>query len=91
MCFVTFNRYMVDHQNSSKDEGPSKRPTKRSTWLRQLLLKWVSSEKTLIVIDIVIGVAIGLYADIFNSYLGVLAHDRTSILTLSLDHVFEVD
>jgi len=33
----------------------------------------------------------GHYADVFKSYLGMLARERISILTLSFDLVTEVD
>jgi len=42
-------------------------------------------------VDIIINVASGLYVDVFNSYLGVLACDRIFILILSFHLVSEVD
>jgi len=45
----------------------------------------------MLLIDIDTRVPIGPYADVFKSYLGMLAWERISILTPSFDHVTEVD
>ncbi|KOM55810.1 hypothetical protein LR48_Vigan10g170200 [Vigna angularis] len=50
-----------------------------------------SGEKTPVDVNVITGVASGPNADVFRSYLEVLAHNRINILTPSFDHVSEVD
>ncbi|KOM56137.1 hypothetical protein LR48_Vigan10g202900 [Vigna angularis] len=85
-------RYMAESPHSSGDEVPTtSRRTRGATRLRQLILRRNAGERTPIIIDVVTGVASGPNADVFRSYLGVLARDRISILTPSFDHVSEAD
>ncbi|BAT79474.1 hypothetical protein VIGAN_02236900, partial [Vigna angularis var. angularis] len=84
--------YMAESPHSSGDEVPTtSRRTRGATRLRQLILRRNAGERTPIIIDVVTGVASGPNADVFRSYLGVLARDRISILTPSFDHVSEAD
>ncbi|BAU02103.1 hypothetical protein VIGAN_11153000 [Vigna angularis var. angularis] len=83
--------YMTKALHSSEDEVPTSRPTRGATRCRQLELRRNAGERTPMIIDVVTGVASGPNADEFRSYLGVLAHDRISILTSSFDHVSKVD
>ena len=87
----SFHRYMTEHHSSSEDEALTKRPTRGATRLRQLLTRRVNAQKTPIDIDVDIGVPTSPYADLFKSYLGMLARERISILIPSFDHVTEVD
>jgi len=87
----SFHRYMVEHHTSSKDEAPTMRPTRGATRLRQLLIRRAKGQKTHVDINIDTGMPSGRYADIFKSYLGMLARERISILMPSFDHVTEVD
>jgi len=68
---------MTDNQNSPGDEGSSRRLTKGATKLRQLLIRRASGEKIPMDIGFNTDVASNPYADVFNSYLGVLARDIT--------------
>ena len=61
------------------------------TRLKCLALKRVAGEKTRADIDVNTGVAFGPKADEFMSYLGVVSHERLSILINSWDEVSEVD
>ncbi|KOM55996.1 hypothetical protein LR48_Vigan10g188800 [Vigna angularis] len=80
------NRYMAESPHSSGDEVPTtSRRTRGATRLQQLILRRNAGERTPIIIDIVTRVASGPNADVFRSYLGVLARDRISILTPSFD------
>jgi len=82
---------MAEHRSSSEDETPTKRPTKEAIRLRQLLIRRANGHKTFIDINIDNGIPRGRYADVFKSYLGMLARERISILTPSFDHVTKVD
>jgi len=82
---------MTEHYSSSEDETPAKRRTRGATRLRQLLIIRANGQKTHVYNNIDIGMPSGRYADVFKSYLGMLARERISILTPSLDHVTEVD
>ncbi|KOM48019.1 hypothetical protein LR48_Vigan07g172300 [Vigna angularis] len=82
---------MVDHPHSSGDEAPSSRPTRGATRLRQLMVRRNSGERKPVDFNMITGVTSGPNADVFRSYLGVLARDRINILTPSFDNVFEVD
>jgi len=64
---------MAEHHSSSEDETPAKRPTRGATRLRQLLIRRVNGQKTPIDINIDTRMPSGHYADIFKSYLGMLA------------------
>ena len=59
--------------------------------MRQLLLRRVKGEKTHVDINVNTGMPSGHYADVFKSYLGMLARERISIPTPYFDHVTEVD
>ena len=87
----SFHRYMVEHHNSSKDEAPIKRPIRRATSLRQLLIRRANIQKTVVDIDVDTSITTGPNADVFKSYLGMFARERISILTPSFDHVTKVD
>ena len=87
----SFHRYMVEHHTSLEDETPTKRPTREATRVRQLLIRRVKGQKIPININVDTRMPKGRYADIFKSYLGMLAQERISILTPSFDHVTEVD
>ncbi|KOM28180.1 hypothetical protein LR48_Vigan511s000300 [Vigna angularis] len=82
---------MAEAPHSSRDEVPTSRPTRGAMRLRQLILRRNAGERTPIIIYVVTRVASGPNADVFRSYLGVLARDRISILTPSFDHVSEAD
>ncbi|KOM38094.1 hypothetical protein LR48_Vigan03g147600 [Vigna angularis] len=82
---------MAEAPHSSRDEVPTSRPTRGATMLRQLILRRNAGGRTLVIIDVVTGVASGPNADVFRSYIRVLARDRISILTSSFDHVSETD
>jgi len=87
----SFHRYMAEHHTSSKDEAPTKRPTRGATRLRQLLTRRAKGQKTLVDINVDTRMPKNRYADVFKSYLRMLAQERISILTPSFDHVTEVD
>ena len=74
----SFQRYIVEHHNPSKDEGPTKRLTRGATRLRQLLIRRANCERTPIDIDVDTSRAIGPYADVFKSYFGILTQDKIS-------------
>ncbi|XP_022632160.1 uncharacterized protein LOC111240763 [Vigna radiata var. radiata] len=59
--------------------------------MKQLLIRKNSGERTSVNVNVTTGVATDRYADDFRSYLGVVAHDKISILVPSFDHVSEVD
>jgi len=82
---------MVEHHTSSEDETPTKRPIRGATRLRQLLIRRAKGQKTPVDINVNTGMPRGRCADVFKSYLGMLAQERISILTRSFDHVIEVD
>ncbi|KOM52332.1 hypothetical protein LR48_Vigan09g099100 [Vigna angularis] len=83
---------MAESPHSSGDEVPTTSTrTRGATRLRELILRRNAGERTPVIIDVVTRVASGPNADIFRSYLGVLARDRISILTPSFDHVSEAD
>jgi len=84
-------RYMTEHHSSLEDETPTKRLTRGATKLRQLLIRRAKGQKTLVDINVDTGMSRDPYADIFKSYLGMLAQERIPILTPSFDHVIEVD
>ncbi|KOM31287.1 hypothetical protein LR48_Vigan01g084200 [Vigna angularis] len=63
------------------DEAPSSRPTRGATRLKQLMVRRNSGERTFVDVNVITGVASGLNADAFRSYLGVLARDKINILT----------
>ena len=87
----SFHRYMAEHYTSSKDEAPTKRPTRGATWLRKLLIRRAKGQKTHVDINVDTGEPNGRSRDVFKSYLGMLARERISILTPSFNHVTEVD
>ena len=87
----SFHRYMAEHHSSSEDETPIKRPTRRASRLRQLLIRRANGQKTPVDINVDTRMPRGRYADVFKSYLEMLARERISILTPSFDHVTEVD
>jgi len=64
---------MVEHHSLSKDEALTKRHTKGATRLRQLLIRRAKGQKTPIDININSRVPTCPYADVFKSYLGMLA------------------
>ncbi|KOM25699.1 hypothetical protein LR48_Vigan161s000800 [Vigna angularis] len=83
---------MADSPHSSGDEVPTTSGrTRGATRLRQLILRRNAGERTPVIIDVVTGVASGPNADVFRSYLGVLARDRIFILTPSFDYVSKAD
>ena len=82
---------MVDHPHSSGDEAPPTRSTRGPTRMKQLLMRKNSGERPPVNVNVITAVAVGPYADDFQSYLGVVAGDRIGILTPSFDHVSEVD
>ena len=82
---------MADHPHSSGDEAPPTRSTRGPTRMKQLLLRKQSGERTPVNVNVTTGVATGRNADLFRSYLGVVARDKISILVPSFDHVSEVD
>jgi len=86
-----FHKYTAEYHTSSEDETPTKRPTRGATRLRQLLIRKAKGQKTPVDIGVDIGIPRGRYADVFKSYLGMLALERISILTPSFDHVTEID
>jgi len=53
-------------------------------------LKKAKGKKTHVIIDVMTSYASGCNGELVRSYLGVLAHDKISILTPSFDLVFEV-
>ena len=59
--------------------------------MRQLLIRRARGEKTHVDINVDTRMPSGHYANVFRSYLGMLARERISILTPSFDHVTEVD
>ena len=82
---------MDEHYTSSEDEAPTKRPIRRATRLRELLIRRAKGQKTHVDINIDTGKPSGRFGDVFESYLGMLARERISILTPSFDHVTEAD
>jgi len=78
--YVSFHRYMVEHHTSSKDEAPTKRPTRGATRLRQLLIRRAKGQKTHVDINVDTGMPSARSADVFKSYLGILERERISIL-----------
>jgi len=64
---------MAEHHISLEYEGPTKRPNKGATGLRQILIRRANGEKTLVDIDVNTCKATCPYADIFKIYLGLLA------------------
>ncbi|KOM57731.1 hypothetical protein LR48_Vigan11g076400 [Vigna angularis] len=81
---------MANHPYSSRN-APSSRPTRGATSLRQLMVRRNSGERTPMDVNVITGVASGQNADVFRSYIGVLARDKINILTPSFDHVCEID
>jgi len=82
---------MAEHHNLSKDEAPTKRLTKGAIRLRQLLIRKAKGQKTPMDIDVDIGTTIGPNANVFISYLGMLARERISLVTPFFDHGTKVD
>jgi len=82
---------MIDDQTPISSTSPSKRFTRGPTRLRRLSLRRASGKNTPVNIDVNTKVTPGLSVDTFNSYLGVVARERISILTNSWDDVIEVD
>ncbi|KOM55381.1 hypothetical protein LR48_Vigan10g127300 [Vigna angularis] len=82
---------MANHPHSSRDETVSARPTRGATTLRQLMVRRNSGERTLVDVNVITGVTSSPNADVFRSYIGILARNRIFILTPSFDHVSEVD
>ncbi|KOM54862.1 hypothetical protein LR48_Vigan10g075400 [Vigna angularis] len=74
-----------------KVEEFNMKPTRGATRLRQLILRRNAGERTLVIIDVVTRVAFGPNANIFRTFIGVVARDRISILTPLFDHVSEAD
>jgi len=70
---------------------PLREPPEEPTKLRQLLIRKANGQKTPVDIDINIGIPRGRYANVFKSYLEMLARERISILNLSFDYVSEID
>jgi len=66
---------------------PSRRSSRGPTRLKRLSLRHASGEKTHVDIDVNTGVAFGPSAENFSNYLGVVAHQRLSILINSWDNV----
>ena len=87
----SFHRYMAEHYTSLEDEAPTKRPTRGATRLKELLIRRAKGQKTHVDINVDTRMPSGHYADVFKSYLGILAREKISILTPSFDHVTEVD
>jgi len=71
----------------SSDEGPPKRSGRGTTRLKSLLKKLASGEKTPVDVDVHTGRATGSNAEIFHTYLSIVAQEKISILTPSWDHV----
>ena len=82
---------MAKHHSSLEDQALAKRPTKGATRLRQLLIRKANGQKTPVDINVDTRMPSGRYADVFKSYSGMLAQERTSILIPSFDHVTKVD
>jgi len=82
---------MVDDHIPISSNHRSGRSTRGPTRLRRLLLRSARGVKTPVIIDVITGVASGPNADTFNSYLGVVAREKISILIPLWDHVPEVD
>jgi len=82
---------MAEHYTSLEDEAPTKRPTRGATRLKELLIRRAKGQKTHVDINVDTRMPSGHYADVFKSYLGILAREKISILTPSFDHVTEVD
>ncbi|KAK7327227.1 hypothetical protein VNO80_31592 [Phaseolus coccineus] len=59
--------------------------------MKRLTKKRAAGEKTAVDIDVNTGMASGPNADEFNNYLGVLSHEKLSILINSWDDVSKVD
>ena len=84
-----FNTYMDDDQTPIRSR--SGQGNRGPTRFKRLTLKRVADEKKRVGIDINTGVAFGPNAYEFNSYLGVVSHERLSILINSWDDVSEID
>ncbi|QCD96802.1 hypothetical protein DEO72_LG6g1512 [Vigna unguiculata] len=82
---------MAEHHTSLEDEAPTTRPTRGATRLRQLLIRRAKGQKKHVDINVDTRMPSGRYADVFKSYLGMLARERISILTPSFDHVTKAD
>jgi len=59
--------------------------------LRKLLIRRANGHKTHVDINVDTRMPRGRYADVFKSYLEMLARERISILTSSFNHVTKVD
>jgi len=62
-------------------EGPPKRSDRGATRLKSLLKKLGSGKKTPVDVDVHTSRAIGPNAEIFHTYLGIVAREKISILT----------
>jgi len=70
-------------QSGQANRGPTR--------LKRLSLRRVASEKTPVDINVNTGVAYGPNVETFSNYLGVVSHERLSILINSWEDVSEVD
>jgi len=88
---VFFFTDITDDQTSFPFDLTSSRSNKRHIRLKCIWLKHVSGDKTPLTIDVHTSLTSGPNGDMFNNYLGVMAHDKISILISPWDHVSEVD
>ena len=82
---------MVDDQTLISFAHPFRRSTWGPTRLRHLSLKRASVDKTPVTIDVSTRVVSGPNVVTFTNYLGVVAREKISILTLSWDLVTKVN